>query len=371
MTTEHERREAGGGWYRPLLQLTLARTRETIREPAVVFSVFIFLIPLILALGVAFRTNAPQKIRVAVENPTPPQVIEALKGRENIQAEALSAEEAGRALRAGKVELIVRADNWERVPSAPSSENSRPSHGITYTFDPTRPEGQAARLAVDDILQRALGRVDVANVHERRVTEPGARYIDFLVPGLIGMNLMGSGLYGFGFVIVQARSRKLLKRLAATPMRKSHYLLSFLFSRLAFLLFEVLVIIIFTRFMFDVVMRGSVLAFAAIAIIGAMSSAGIGLLVAARPRTVEGVTVLMNAITLPMWLLSGSFFSWTRFPEALQPAIRLLPLTALNDSLRAVMNDGAPLASTWPQICIMLAWGVVCFILALKLFRWQ
>jgi ABC-type multidrug transport system permease subunit len=182
---------------------------------------------------------------------------------------------------------------------------------------------------------------------------------------------MGSGLYGFGFVIVQARSRKLLKRLAATPMRKSDYLLAFLFSRLAFLLFEVGIIIVFTRIIFNVVIQGSLIAFALLALIGAMSSAGIGLLVAARPKTIEGVSALTNLITIPMWLLSGSFFSWSRFPEFLQPAIRLLPLTALNDSLRAVMNEGATLASTWPQICVMLAWGIVCFILAVRMFRWQ
>jgi ABC-type multidrug transport system permease subunit len=220
-------------------------------------------------------------------------------------------------------------------------------------------------------LQRAKGRGDVVRIGEERITEPGARYVDFLVPGLIGMNLMGSGLWGLGFTIVIARSRKILKRFAATPMRRSHYLLSFMLSRLVFLLLEVAAVVVFAWLAFGFTVRGSWLSVSLIALLGGFTFSGIGLLVAARPTTIEGVSGLMNFIMLPMWLLSGTFFSSERFPQIFQPFIRALPLTAVNSLLRAVMNEGASLWSNWVNVAILLAWLIVSFVVALKIFRWQ
>jgi ABC-type multidrug transport system permease subunit len=224
---------------------------------------------------------------------------------------------------------------------------------------------------VDDVLQRGKGRADVAKVGEQQVTEPGARYVDFLVPGLIGMNLMGSGLWGLGFTVVIARSRKLLKRFAATPMRRSHYLLSFILSRLVFLVLEVGAVVLFAIVAFGFTVRGSWLSVALVTMLGGFTFSGLGLLVAARPTTIEGVSGLMNFIMLPMWLLSGTFFSSERFPQVLQPFIQALPLTALNNALRALMNEGASLSSNWISIAILLAWCVVSFLVALRIFRWQ
>ena len=220
-------------------------------------------------------------------------------------------------------------------------------------------------------MQRAKGRTDVFTVGEERITETGARYVDFLVPGLIGMNLMGSGLWGLGFTIVIARSRKLLKRFAATPMRRSHYLLSFMLSRLGFLLLEVAAVVVFAWLVFGFTVRGSWLSLSLIVLLGGFTFSGIGLLVAARPTTIEGVSGLMNFIMLPMWLLSGTFFSSERFPQVFQPFIKALPLTALNTLLRAVMNEGAPLWANWIHVAILLAWLLISFVVALKIFRWQ
>jgi ABC-type multidrug transport system permease subunit len=267
----------------------------------------------------------------------------------------LSPDEAAQALRSGKVSIVVKPEN----------------DSFAYRFDPTRPESRAARLLVDDVLQRGKGRADVVNVGEERVTEPGARYVDFLVPGLIGMNLMGSGLWGLGFTVVVARSRKLLKRFAATPMRRSHYLLSFMLSRLVFLVLEVAAVIVFASLVFGFTVRGSWLSVVLVTVLGGFTFSGIGLLVAARPTTIEGVSGLMNFIMLPMWLLSGTFFSSERFPQVFQPFIKALPLTALNNVLRALMNEGATLSSNWVPIAVLLAWCVVSFIAALKIFKWQ
>jgi len=220
-------------------------------------------------------------------------------------------------------------------------------------------------------LQRGEGRTDVVSVGEQKVTEPGARYVDFLVPGLIGMNLMGSGLWGLGFTVVIARSRKILKRFAATPMRRSHYLLSFMLSRLVFLVLEVAAVLIFAILAFGFTVRGSWLSVGLMTILGGFTFSGIGMLVAARPTTIEGVSGLMNFIMLPMWLLSGTFFSSERFPQILQPFIQALPLTALNNVLRSLMNEGASLSSNWISIVILLTWFVISFVVALKIFKWQ
>jgi ABC-type multidrug transport system permease subunit len=224
---------------------------------------------------------------------------------------------------------------------------------------------------VDDALQRARGRADLVVSTLAPATEPGARYIDFLIPGLVGLNLMGSGMWGIGFSVVVARTRKLLKRFAATPMLRSQYLASYALSRLLFLTPEIAAIVGFGWLVFGVEVHGSLFALTVVSLAGAFAFAGLGLLVAARPTTIEAVSGWMNLAMLPMWVLSGSFFSSDRFPDAFQPAIKLLPLTALNDALRAVMNDGVPLYTTWSQLLVLTLWGGVSFMLALKLFRWK
>ena len=341
----------------PLFELTATRIREFLREREAVFWVFIFPVLMTFALGIAFRNTAPDKTLVAIEgeSQTVSELANVLNNSAEIKATVLSPDEAAKALRSGKVSIVLK-------PNGNSFE---------YRYDPTRPESRTARLVVDNVLQRAKGRGDAVSTSEQKVTETGARYVDFLVPGLIGMNMMGSGLWGLGFTIVIARSRKILKRFAATPMRRSHYLLSFMLSRLVFLFLEVAAVVAFAWLAFGFTVRGSWLSLGLIALLGGFSFSGIGLLVAARPTTIEGVSGLMNFIMLPMWLLSGTFFSSERFPQVFQPFIKALPLTALNTLLRSVMNEGATLWSNWMNIVILLAWLFISFVIALKIFKWQ
>jgi ABC-type multidrug transport system permease subunit len=371
--------------FHPLVELTLARVREFLREPEVIFWVFVFPVLLVFALGIAFRNTGPQKIRIGVERneanlSASSALADALTRSRDIEAVQLSPAEAAQELRSGKVALVVRpnveGEAAARGDGSASNENnvstsSLPARSFSYRYDPTRPESTQARMVVDDALQRAAGRTDVAHASDETFTEPGARYIDFLIPGLLGMNLMGSGLWGVGFAVVNARTKKLLKRFAATPMRRSHYLLSFVLSRLFFLTLEVAVVIAFARLTFGFRVRGSFIEMAFLLLLGALTFAGVGLLVASRPKTIEGVSGLMNLVMMPMWLLSGTFFSSARFPQIFQPFIKALPLTALNDSLRAVMNDGASMAGSWAAVGVLLAWCGISFIVALKIFRWQ
>ena len=226
-------------------------------------------------------------------------------------------------------------------------------------------------MQVDHALQRAAGRSDLWTASDREVVTPGSRYIDWLLPGLLGMNIMGTGLWSIGFAVVHARSRKLLKRLMATPMPRGAYLLSHFLARLLFLVLEVAALLGFGWLVFGVTSAGSLALVSALTLLGAFAFSGLGLLVASRARTIEVVSGLMNLVMLPMWLLSGIFFSSERFPAAVQPLIKAIPLTPLIDALRAVMLEGAGLADQLPRIAIMLAWAVVCFTLALKWFRWQ
>jgi ABC-2 type transport system permease protein len=357
----------------PLIELTLVRLKEFWREPEAVFWVFIFPVLMVTALGIAFRNTGPTKYRVAVEQTTqsadsPEMAIyNTLAKSEHVEPLLMSTEEADRALRSGKVPLVVRVSESARS----ATQSGQVPKKFDYRFDPTRPESRNARFMVDDALQRALGREDKTQAHFETKTEPGARYIDFLVPGLLGLNLMGSGMWGIGFAIVSARLRKVLKLFAATPMQRHHYLLSFFLARLVFLVVEVTFVVLFSMLTFGYTIHGSVLSMILILLLGSFSFSGLGLLVASRPQSIEGVSGLMNFAMMPMWLLSGTFFTSQRFPAFVQPFIKILPLTALNDALRSVMNEGTSIFENWYSLLVLAVWGLVGFIIALKIFRWQ
>jgi ABC-type multidrug transport system permease subunit len=341
--------------YRPLRELTLARLREFLREPEAVFWTYGFPLMLAVGLGIAFRDQPVEIVRVDVEEAAgAPELAATLASRDDIVVAVCSRVESRERLRMGKSSLVV-------VPGLP----------VTFVFDPSRPESALARARVDDVLQRAAGRQDPVRTAESRVTEPGSRYIDFLVPGLLGMNLMGGSLWGVGFVIVDMRVKKLLKRLAATPMTRTDFLWSIAGGRLLFMIPELVVILGAGVLLFGMPVRGNWLAILALALLGAGSFAGLGMLAACRAQRIETVSGLMNLIMVPMWLLSGTFFSSERFPDLLQPLVQALPLTQLNAALRAVILEGAPLASQGWRLLALAAWGIIPFGFAWRWFRWN
>jgi ABC-2 type transport system permease protein len=337
----------------PLVQLTLVRFYEFLREPEALFWVFIFPILLAAGLGVAFRNRPAEVLKIATVTPA---ITQALQPEKLLDAQQYSPEAAADALRTGKVALLVE-------PGANGT--------VMYRYDDTNPEGRSARMLADRAIQRAAGRLDPVPAADGLLREPGSRYIDFLIPGLLGMNLMGSGIWGLGFAIVDARRKKLLKRLIATPMPRHDYLLSFVLSRLVLLVIEVAVLVGFGTLVFKVPLRGSVLVLILLCILGSLSFSALGLLISSRVRTIEAASGLMNLVMMPMWIVSGVFFSAQRFPEILQPLIKALPLTAIIDALRANMLQGASLAQIAPQMGILAGWLVLCFTLALALFRWK
>jgi ABC-2 type transport system permease protein len=349
--------ERAGGRAHPVVQLTLMRLRELSREPGTLFWVFGFPILISIALGLAFRNTGSEPVSVGLLPGVSAEVRGALVAA-GVLVKPLDEAAARSELRSGRVSLVL-------VPPGGPGDRT-----LGYRYDPMRPEARLGRAVVDDILQRAAGRYDLRAVHDEIVREPGARYIDFLIPGLIGMNLMSGSMWGIGWVLVNMRVRKLLKRLLAAPMRRRHLFYGQALSRLVMIPVELGVILIFARLAFDVRMSGSWLALALVSLMGSASFAGLAILVASRAQNSETMSGLMNLVMLPMFVLSGVFFSSSHFPAFMQPAVNALPLTALCNGLRAVIVDGAGIVGIAGSLAVMGVWGAISFVLGLRLFRW-
>ncbi len=344
-----------GGAYRPLVELTLARIREFVREPEALAWAFVFPVLLSVALAAAFPSGGTSAVVVGIPSGADAATLrQTLSGLPGIVIRDIAPTAEFRALREGEVHIVVR-------PTTPP----------TYSFDPARAESRVARLAVDDALKRAAGRTEPWSAKEEPVAIAGSRYVDWLIPGLIGMNIMGNSIWGIAFSIVQARLRKLLKRLVASPMRKREFLLAQVLARMLFLAPEVCVPLFFGVFVLGMPIRGSAIAIVVISIVGALGFGGLGLLLGSRAKTIEGISGLANLVMLPMWILSGIFFSSSNFPALAQPFIQALPLTAVINALRAVILEGATLGGVQEELLILGFWTVAPFAVALRIFRWR
>jgi ABC-type multidrug transport system permease subunit len=335
------------------------RMKELMREPEVVFWMFGFPLLLAVGLGIAFRNKPADMNTVAVvRNSHAQQIVELLRRpseHATIHADVLDEAQAIDRFRLGTYALVITADD----------------NGVHYRYDPARPESVLAKTEVDNALQDAAGRSTPLKTEALPSSEPGARYIDFLIPGLLGMNLMNSGMWGLGFAIVDMRQRKLLKRFVASPMRRTDFLLALGTSRLVLMLMEVALLLSAGVLIFHMRVEGSVLAILFIGALGAASFGGLGLLTGSRAQKIETASGLINLVMMPMWIFSGVFFSYERFPQIVQPIIKAMPLTALNDALRAVILQGSSLTSQASRIAILALWGGISFVLALKWFRWN
>jgi ABC-2 type transport system permease protein len=346
-----------GRWagYRHLLA---SRMKEMKREPEVIFWVFGFPLLLALGLGIAFRNKPADMSAIAVVGPEAQSVLDLLERspqKASIKADVLGEAAALKGFRVGKYDLVIESDG---------------KGGFKYVYDPARPESVLSRAEVDHALQAAAGRLDPLPTVSVTSSEPGSRYIDFLIPGLIGMNVMNAAMWGIGFAIVDMRQRKLLKRFVATPMRRSDFLLALASSRLVLMTVEVGMLLGFGALVFKMRVLGSIATILLIGASGALGFAGLGLLTASRSQKIESVSGLINLVMMPMWIFSGVFFSYERFPAVIQPFIKALPLTALNDALRATILEGATLGAQSGRLLVLALWGGISFVLAVKWFRW-
>ena len=357
-TTSHARPPQNGRWS-AYLHLLVARLKELRREPEVVFWVFLFPLLLALGLGIAFRNKPADVTSVAiVSGPGAQDALALIQGsplKSSVRAEVLDPTSAMKGFRLGKYDLVIESNG---------------NGGFRYRYDPARPESVLSRTEVDDALQAAAGRKNPVPTSAQASSEPGSRYIDFLIPGLLGMNLMNSGMWGIGFALVEMRQRKLLKRFVATPMRRSDFLLALTSSRIVLMLLEVGLLLGFGGLVFHMRVLGSVFTIVFLGAIGAVAFGGLGLLTASRAQKIESVSGLMNLVMMPMWIFSGVFFSYERFPAVVHPLIKMLPLTALNDALRATILEGASLTAQSGRLLVLVLWGGISFALALRWFRW-
>jgi ABC-type multidrug transport system permease subunit len=335
----------------------MARMLELKREPEVVFWVFVFPLLLATGLGIAFRNKPPDASSVAIVSGAEraAALLQRSPRHSSFKVDVQDEEGARKGFRLGKYDLVIEPDG---------------AGGLRYRYDPARPESVLARAQVDEALQAAAGRKDIVATSEVTSSEPGSRYIDFLIPGLLGMNLMNSGMWGIGFALVDMRQRKLLKRFVGTPMRRGDFLLALLSSRLVLMIIEIGLLLTLGVLVFHMKVLGSLFVILLIGAAGAMCFGGVGLVTASRAQKIESVSGLMNLVMMPMWIFSGVFFSYERFPAVVQPLIKALPLTALNDALRASILEGTPLIHQWPRLLVMALWGGISFVLALKWFRW-
>ncbi len=335
-----------------LYQLTVTRLKLTLREPEAIFWIFVFPILLAVGLGIAFRNRPPEVLPVGA---TTPQLVQALAADSGLKATQMDEAAGLHAMSTGEIVLLAVQANG----------------GVTYRYDETNPDARTARLLADRAIQRAAGRRDAVTAQNEQVHEVGSRYIDFVVPGLLGMNLMGSAMWGLGFSIVDGRQKKLLKRMVASPMPRWQYLAGFLLSRLGMLVIEVVVFLGFAWLVFGVPFRGPLWQLGLVCVITSLTFSALGLLVASRAKTMEAVSGLMNLVMLPMWILSGVFFSASRFPAVVQPIIKALPLTAAIDAMRGNMLQGTQLGHMLAPVAILLAWFALPFAVSLGIFRWR
>lgn len=366
-----------------LYQLILVQFREFYREPGVLFWAIGFPILMAWGLGIAFKQK-PEVIRkvaiiekqVSVKGTAydfnnflqketkemPPEKDGTHKHIKHIYDKKL-----------GKTTYVFISTNWENAIILLKRGNvsmimKEDSGRLIYHFDPVNPEARLVQLQLEAMISGNNKFEESPDVEP--LTLSGTRYIDFLVPGLITMGIMMSCMWGISWSIIDNRSKKLLRRMVATPMKKSNYLISLFIARLILSLTESITIYLFAYIYFNMRIQGSIPALFLLCIAGNVAFTGVAILSACRTANPEIGNGIINAVTTPMLVLSGIFFSYSNFPNWAQPVIQKLPLTILADSVRSIFNEGAGFAETILPTVILALIGFATFILGMKFYKW-
>lgn len=336
----------------PLVQLLLVRLRTFQREPEALFWTFGFPLVLTLVLGIAFRPVEGEPIAVVViEGAGADAIVARLERDDELTITRVDDEAAAR-------RLFVRSSALAIVEGSAD----RPA----LHTDPTRPESRLAHARVE----RALIDAPIA-VEDAPMREPGTRYVDFVVPGLVGMNVMTVCLWGIGWNVVESRSKKLLRRLAVTPMKRRHYLGAFLLAHVVLVLVTLAVVLGFAWASFGVSIEGRALDYVVIVVLGCLAFSAMGVLLASRTDNVEVLSGMVNAASLLQLVASGVFFSTSRFPEWALVVLRGLPLTALVDALRAIALEGRGLLELPVEVAVLTTWTILAGAIGVRIFRWS
>ncbi|MDR2843841.1 MAG: ABC transporter permease, partial [Candidatus Symbiothrix sp.] len=331
---------------KPLYQLTLSYLLETIREPEVLFWGIVFPVLISIGLGMAFTQKAESKFHIIIAEThtasldsllTIHTVKENAKGKP-VQIWKIPDETLG------NTEFIFERNDWNpAIVSLKRGEAdvilSDSAGVLQYHFDPHNSQAQLAYMRLSALIQSPQPQASKAEIAP--LTLKGVRYIDFLVPGLIAMGVMSSIMWGISYTLIERRSQKLLRRMVATPMNKTHFIASMMFIRTFMNLIEAGIIFFFVWLLFDIQIQGNLGALFVLFLAGNIAFTGIAVLVSCRTSKTEVGSGWINAVQMPMMILSGIFFSYHNFPEWSIGLIKLLPLTALTDGMRSIFNEGA------------------------------
>jgi ABC-type multidrug transport system permease subunit len=374
--------------FNQLWQLISALFREIIREPGVLFWGILFPILMSLGLGLAFSKKADVTRKVAIvnngETPMPgtsnsilsdflqdnceknlSELKEDWKWKYVIQEEKLGNSiflfynmewsEAMKLLKRGTINVLIIGTN----------------NSVEYHFDPMNSDAELTYLKLSNIIGGGKIHIEKTNSEIKPLTVTGTRYIDFLVPGLITMGVMMSCMWGISYGIIEKRSKKLLRRLVATPMKKSHFLIALITVRITMNFIESLILFLFALLTFKMTIQGDITALILMFLAGNIAFAGIAVFVSSNTSNTEVGNGLINFVVFPMMVLSGIFFSYHNFPDWSIPVIQRLPLTTLTDGIRSIFNEGAGYNEVALPILILTATGILFFSAGLKIFKWH
>lgn len=369
-----------------LWQLIIALAHELTREPGVLFWGILFPILMALGLGLAFTRKQEPVRKVAVIMPDNPHdeagselynflELECIKNEpdKNQDFNWLYEYDEGKL---GKTRFLFYQYNWDtalkNLKRGSISLILTSNDGATvYHFDPLNSDAELTYRKLSTVIGREPGRQAYNNEEIRPLTIKGTRYIDFLIPGLMTMGVMMSTMWGISYGIIEKRSKKLLRRLIATPMRRSHFLVAQVTVRLLMNFIEAAVLILFALLVFGMEIQGSVYALLVLFLAGNMAFAGLAVLVSSNTSNTEVGNGLINAVVTPMMVLSGIFFSYQNFPDWSIGLIKILPLTILTDGMRNIFNEGAGFNEVTLPIFVLVAMGVMFFGIGLKIFKWH
>ncbi|TFG97828.1 MAG: ABC transporter permease [Calditrichales bacterium] len=373
---------------RQLTQLVLAHFREIIREPGVIFWGIVFPILMALGLGIAFTKKADVVHHVAIievndktvsSDVYPSAIQDFLRNYGTRVGAGTDSAEIYQLLltdeKLGDTKFLFRKTSWpeaiillKRGNLSIVLENKKGQ--VAYHFDPLNPEGQLTFLKLSRIINSGISNLTTIKADIEPLTVSGTRYIDFLIPGLIAMGVMMSSLWGISYNIIEKRSKKLLRRMIATPMRRSYFLLALISVRITLNFIESVLLFIFAWLVFDITIQGNIAALIGIFIAGNISFAGIAIFVSSHTANTEIGNGLINVVVMPMMVLSGIFFSYHNFPEWAIPYIKKFPLTMLADGIRSIFIEGAGYAEVALPFFILMTIGIVFFAVGLKIFKW-
>jgi len=360
-----------------LYQLTYTFFLGNIREPEVLFWGILFPVLISIGLGLAFTQTSESKFHIMVveENKTD------LDSLLNIYA--VSNLKAGKEVFIWKIEdkiigntefSFTRSDWKSAIISLKRGESElivTDSAGkVRYHFDPHNSQAQLAYMRLTALIKSPASTADTGQNQISPLTLKGVRYIDFLIPGILSMGIMSSILWGISYTIIELRSQKLLRRMVATPMKKSNYLIALMFVRILMNVVEALILILFAMLLFGIRIQGNIGALAVLFFAGNIAFTGLAILISTRTAKTEVGTGWINAVQMPMMILSGIFFSYHNFPAWSIPVIKALPLTALTDGVRSIFNEGAGWVEIITPSIALSAFGIVCFIIGSRLFKW-